>query len=221
MKMFLDSAKVEEIEHALQMWDIDGLTTNPRHVRAAGKAFRAVLQEIAGLFEGTDKPVSVEVDPHLSDWRAMVEQGLELAALSPNFVVKIGVGESGFHAMRRLVQEGVRVNATLVFSVSQAWHAARAGASYISPFLGWKEQHGDSADRLIPEVAEMLETHGYESQIIAAALRNSFQIGEAAVAGAHCVTAGFAVYQDSFRNPYTSLGEAIFQEAWRATPGQS
>ncbi|HEX4148400.1 MAG TPA: transaldolase family protein [Pirellulales bacterium] len=220
MKMFLDSAKTDEIKHALETWSIDGLTTNPRHVRDAGKPFRTVLAEIAELFRGTDKPVSVEVDPHLTDWREIFTQGRELAKLSPNFVVKIGSGESGMRAVRELAAAGIRVNVTLVFSVAQAWHAARSGAAYISPFLGWKEQYGDPACTLIRDVRTMLDAHGYHAQIIAAAVRNSQQIAQSAMAGAHCLTTGLAVYQDSFKNPYTTMGEQIFQQAWDATPGQ-
>ena len=219
MKFFLDSARTDEIRHALGLWGLDGLTTNPRHVQASGKPFRTVLAEIAELFAGTDKPVSVEVNPHLTDWKQIVAEGLELSALSPNFVVKVGASEHGFQAIRELTARGVRVNATLVFTVAQAWHAARAGAAYISPFLGWKEQHGDVPDTLVREIRTMLDIHGYRAQIIAAAVRNTRQIGDAAVAGAHCVTAALAVFQDSFRNPYTTMGEQIFQDAWDATPG--
>jgi transaldolase len=218
MKMFLDSANVDEIRQALDVWDIDGLTTNPRHVQSAGKPFRAVLEEIAVLFRGTRKPVSVEVDPHLTDWQEMVCQGQELAELSPNFVIKVGASESGFRAIRTLVARGVRTNATLIFSVPQAWHAARSGAAYLSPFLGWKEAHGDAAASLIPDIARMLVNFEYGAQIIAAAIRNGRQLAEAAVAGAHCVTASFAVYQESFRHPYTDHGEALFRAAWDATP---
>jgi len=218
MKMFLDSAKADEIKQALEMWDIDGVTTNPRHVQDAGKPFRAVIEEIAELVAGTDKPVSVEVDPHLTDWEEIVSQGSALAGISPNFVIKVGASDPGFKAVRELTAQGVRVNATLIFSTAQAWHAARGGAAFISPFVGWREQHGDHADSLIPEVAALLENHGYRSEIIAAAVRNARQIADAALAGAHCVTAGVAVYQDSFRNPYTNMGEEIFQNAWDATP---
>jgi transaldolase len=218
MKLFLDSARTDEIRQALAMWDVDGLTTNPRHVQASGKAFRTVLVEIAELFAGTEKPVSVEVNPHLTDWKQTVAEGMELSALSPNFVVKVGASEAGFQAIRELTGRGVRVNATLIFTVAQAWHAARAGAAYISPFLGWKEQYGDSFDELIREIRTMLDVHGYHAQIIAAAVRNSRQLGDAALAGAHRVTAALAVYQDSFRNPYTTMGEQLFQNAWDATP---
>jgi transaldolase len=221
MKMFLDSAKTEEIVYALETWNIDGLTTNPRHVRDSGKPLRVVLAEIADLFRGTDKPVSVEVDPHLTDWREIAAQGRELARLSPNFVVKIGISEAGLRAARELTSAGVPINVTLVCSVAQAWHAARAGAAYISPFLGWREQYGDSSCALVREIRAMLDRHAYRAQIIAAAIRNAEQIAQAAIAGGHCVTAGLAVYQDSFKNPYTTMGEQIFQQAWDATPGHS
>lgn len=218
MKLFLDSAKTDEIQRALELWDVDGLTTNPKHVQASGKPFRSAIEEIAELFAGTNKPVSVEVNPHLADSRQIVAEGLELSKLSSNFVIKVGASEDGFKAIRGLTSQGVRCNATLIFSVAQAWHAARSGAAFISPFLGWKEQHGDSASTFIREVRAMLDKFDYKAQIIAAAIRNASQLGDAAVAGAHCVTAGVAVYEDSFRNPYTSMGEEIFQAAWDTTP---
>jgi transaldolase len=217
MKMFLDSANTDEIRHALEMWDIDGVTTNPRHVQNAGKPFLRVLEEIAGLVAGTDKPVSVEVNPHLTDWKAIVREGLELSSMSPNFVIKVGAGEAGFRALRELTARKVRTNATLVFSAVQAWHAARSGAAYVSPFLAWKEAHGDPGGPLVAEVVRTLANGGYPTRVLAAALRNARQIAEAALAGAHAVTAGFAVYQESFRNPYTALGEDVFRSAWDAT----
>jgi transaldolase len=218
MKLFLDSAKTDEIRHALEVWDVDGITTNPRHVRDSGKPFRRVIGEIAELVGGTAKPVSVEVNPHLTEVRQIVAEGRELARLSPNFVIKVGASEAGFQAMRELARDGIRINATLIFTVAQAWHAARAGAAYLSPFLGWKEQFGDDATTLLRDIRRLLDNFGYPAEIIAAAIRNSRQVSEAAVAGAHCVTAALAVYQDSFRNPYTDLGEKIFQDAWDGTP---
>ncbi|QDU64317.1 Transaldolase [Planctomycetes bacterium Pan216] len=218
MKLFLDSAKADEIRHALESWDLDGLTTNPKHVKASGKSFRAVLDEIAELFAGTDKPVSVEVDPHLLDWRKIVSAGADLSTLSPNFVIKVGASEHGFRAIRELSSRGIRTNATLIFTVAQAWHAARAGATFLSPFVGWKEQYGEAPDTLIGEVRAMLDTHDYSSEIIGAAIRNPRQVGDLAVAGAHCVTAGLAVYQESVRSPFTDMGEQIFQAAWDETP---
>lgn len=218
MKLFLDSAKIDEIKAALHTWNIDGLTTNPRHVEQSGKPMADVIREIGDLFAGTNKPVSVEVNPHLTDWEAIVDEARLISAKSPNFVVKIGMSEAGCRALATLSAEGIRTNATLIFSAAQAWHAARAGATYLSPFLGWKEAHGDVAADLVPEIAEILETHSYPAQIIAAAVRNSRQIVESAIAGAHCVTASYAVYQESFQNPYTGMGEKVFQNAWDNTP---
>lgn len=221
MQLFIDSAKTDEIRRSLELWDVDGVTTNPRHIRESGKSFRRAIMEIADLFTGTEKPISVEVDPHLQDWAQIVEQGLELSQLCPNFVIKVGVSESGIQAIRALTQRGVRVNATLIFSVAQAWHAARAGAAYISPFLGWKDQFGDDPTRLIADVRQMLDRHQYSAQIIAAAVRNARQIGDAATAGAHCLTAGVTTYLESFQNPYTDMGETLFQDAWDQTPSEA
>ena len=218
MKLFLDSAQIDEIAHGLEQWDIDGLTTNPKHVANSGKPFETVIREIAELFSGKDKPVSVEVNPHLTCWKEIVEEGARLAKISPNFVIKIGASEDGFHAVRELARQGVRTNVTLVFSVAQAWHAARAGAAFVSPFVGWKEAHGDDGLSLLADVQMMLRTHGYETETIAAAIRNAEHLAAAAISGADCVTAGAAVYRDSFNNPYTNMGEQIFRDAWDATP---
>lgn len=218
MKMFLDSAKTDEIKHALEVWNIDGVTTNPRHVRAAGQPFRKTLKQIAALVEGTDKPVSVEVDPHLAEHDQIVAAARELAALCPNFVIKVAASEAGFRAIRTLGEARIRTNATLVFTTTQAWHAARAGAVFVSPFLGWKEAHGDDTENLIAEIRSMLDYGGYQTEILAAAIRNSRQIGLAAALGADAVTAGFDVYGDSFRNPYTDMGNDVFGAAWNETP---
>jgi transaldolase len=216
MKLFLDSAQIDEIKHALEVWDVDGITTNPRHIESSGKSMERVLDEIARLVEGTDKPVSVEVNPHLTDWEEMVAHGLELSRVSPNFVIKIGASEAGCQAVRTLAAHGVRTNMTLVFTTTQAWHAARAGATYVSPFLAWKEAHGDEARQLVPEVVRLFAQHGYPTLVLAAALRNARHLAEAALAGAHCATAGFSTYADSFRNPYTDFGHELFGAAWDA-----
>lgn len=218
MQLFLDSAITDEIAYALESLSIDGITTNPRHVASAGKPYKEVLQEIAELVQGTNKPVSVQVNPRLSDWQRIVDEALELRGMSPNFVVKIAAGEDGFRAVRALAEQEVPTNVTLIFTVAQAWHAARAGALYVSPFLGWKEQYGDPAADLIPNIAVMLDNYGYPTEIIAAAVRSSNQIGEAAVAGAHVVTAGLGVIRDSLQSPYTTMGEKIFGEAWDQFP---
>lgn len=217
MKFFLDSAHVHEIEHALKMWHIDGVTTNPRHVQASGKPFLTAIREIGALFAGTDKTVSVEVNPHHTDAEAMVAEGLKLAALSPNFVIKLPATEAGFKAIALLKAEGVRANLTLIFSAAQALQAMRMGAYYISPFVGWKEANAEEIVPLINDIVAIRDNYNFATEVLVAAIRNGRQIVEAAVAGADIVTAGFAVYQEAFEHPYTGLGLARFQSFWDQT----
>ena len=217
MKFFLDSAITSEIAYALDMYNIDGVTTNPRHVQASGKPFLAVVQEIGKMFAGTDKPVSVEVNPHLTDWRAMVAEGEKLAALCPNFVIKLPATEPGFKSVAVLKEQGIRSNLTLVFSASQALQAMRMGAAFVSPFIGWKESNGEDSARFIQDVAAIRDNYGFATEIIVAAVRTGHQIVESAVAGADIVTAGLAVFKDSFDHPYTAKGLKLFQDFWDQT----
>lgn len=218
MKYFLDSAKVDEIRHAHDMWNIDGVTSNPRHVRNSGKPFLVAIREIAAVFQGTDKTISVEVNPHHTTADAMVEEGVKLAAMSPNFVIKIPATEAGFKALWMLDQKGIRVNLTLVFSAAQALQAARLGATYVSPFIGWKEANGEEVSQMVEEIVQIYHNYDFKTQVLVAAVRNARQIVEAAVAGADIVTAGFDVYKDSFDHPYTAKGLKMFADNWDATP---
>jgi len=218
MKFFLDSALVDEIEYALDMWDIDGVTTNPRHVNVSGKPFMQVIQEIGKIFEGTDKPVSVEVNPHHDNWQDMVAEAEKLAALCPNFVIKLPAIEAGFRAIPVLAEKGVRVNLTLVFSPMQALQAFRMGATFVSPFIGWKESNAEDILSFISEAVAIRDNYGYDGEIIVSAVRNGRQMAEAAIAGADIVTAGFAVYKDAFDHPYTHVGLGKFQNFWDQTP---
>jgi transaldolase len=218
MKFFLDSAHIQEIEHALNMWDIDGVTTNPRHVQASGKPFLTVVKEIASIFQGTDKTISVEVSPHHTDHTKMVAEGEKLAGLSQNFVIKLPATESGFKAISLLKNKGIRSNLTLVFSPSQALQAMRMGAYFVSPFIGWKESNGEEVYSFIQEIVAIRDNYSYSTEIIVAAVRNGRQIVDAAVLGADIVTAGLNVYQDAFDHPYTHMGLAKFQSFWDQTP---
>ena len=217
MKFFLDSAKVDEVKYALEMWNIDGVTSNPRHVRASGKPFLTVIKEIGKLLEGTDKTLSVEVNPHHTTPEAMVEEGLKLAKLSPNFVIKIPATEAGFKALWMLREKEVRVNLTLVFSAAQAIQAARLGATYASIFVGWKEANGEEISEMVADIVDIYDNYEYETEILVAAVRNARQIVEAGVAGADIVTAGLEVYKDAFDHPYTAKGLRMFTENWDAT----
>ncbi len=218
MKFFLDSAITNEISYALNMWHIDGVTTNPRHVNASGKPFLKVVREIAGLFEATDKPVSVEVNPHHDNWEAMAAEAEKLAVISPNFVIKLPATEAGFKAIPVLADQGVRVNLTLVFSAMQALQAMRMGAYFVSPFIGWKESNAEEIRGLVADIVAIRDNYAFDSEIIVSAVRNGRQIVDAAVAGADIVTAGFAVYQEAFDHPYTHVGLGKFQSFWDKTP---
>ena len=218
MKFFLDSAHVHEITHALEMWNIDGVTTNPRHIQATGKPFLAVVAEIAEIFEGTDKPISVEVNPHHDDWAEMVTEGKKLAAMSPNFVIKLPSTEAGFRAIPALADDGIRVNLTLVFSASQALQAFRMGASFVSPFIGWKETNAEEVWSFVTDCVAIRDNYSFGGEIIVSAVRNGRQIADSAVVGADITTAGFAVYKDSFDHPFTDVGLGKFQSFWDDTP---
>jgi transaldolase len=220
MKFFLDSAKVDEVKHALEMWNIDGVTSNPRHVRSSGKPFLAAITEIGKLLAGTDKTLSVEVNPHHTDPKAMFEEGVKLAAMSPNFVIKIPATEAGFKALWMLREKNIRVNLTLVFSAAQALQAARLGATYMSVFVGWKEANGEEISYLVGEITRIYRNYDFKTQVLVAAIRNARQIVEAGIAGADIVTAGFDVYKDAFDHPYTAKGLKLFSDNWDATPYQ-
>lgn len=218
MKFFLDSAKIDEVRYALDMWNIDGVTSNPRHVRNSGKPFLTTIDEIGNLLAGTEKTLSVEVNPHHTDAQAMFDEGVRLAAMCPNFVIKIPATEAGFKALAMLHAKGVRVNLTLVFSAAQALQAARLGATYMSMFVGWKEANGEEISGMVAETVKMYRNYTFKTEILVAAIRNARQIVEAGVAGADIVTAGFDVYKDSFDHPYTAKGLKLFSDNWDATP---
>ena len=217
MKFFLDSAIVEEIQYALDAFDIDGVTTNPRHVQVSGKPFLTVIQEIAKLVEGTDKTISVEVNPHYMTYDEMVPEAEKLAAISPNFVIKIQCIEPAFRAIEALAKQDIRVNCTLIFSPMQALQAMRSGAYYVSPFIGWKEANGEETRSFIDDIVAIRDNYDFSTEIIVAAVRNSRQIIESAVAGADIVTAGLTVYQDGFHHPFTQEGIQKFISFWDQT----
>jgi len=217
MKFFLDSAQVNEIEYGLKMWDIDGVTTNPRHVQVSRKPFLSVVKEIGSLVAGTEKTVSVEVNPHLEDYELMVSEGEKLASISENFVIKLPATEAGFKAVEVLKSKGIRSNLTLVFSAAQALQAMRMGAYFVSPFIGWKEANGEDTINFISEIATIRDNYAFQTEIIVAAVRNARQIVDAAVIGADIVTAGLPVYKDAFRHPYTNEGLKKFISFWDKT----
>ena len=218
MQFFLDSAHVSEIEYALGSFNIDGITTNPRHIQVSGKPFLSVIREIAKLVEGTEKTVSVEVNPHFMTYEEMVPEAEKLAAISPNFVIKLQCVEPAFKVMEALAKKEIRVNCTLVFSAMQALQAMRSGAYYISPFIGWKETNGEDVQGFIDDIVTIRDNYGFDSEIIVAAVRNARQIVDAALLGADIVTAGLSVYQEGFHHPFTQEGIQKFTQFWDKTP---
>lgn len=218
MKYFLDSAKIEEIRFAVETFGIDGVTTNPRHIQLSGKPFFTVLKELADEFKDRPEfPISVEINPHLDVADEIVKEGIKVAALSQNFIIKIPCTEAGLTAARRLEEQGIRTNVTLVFSASQAIVPAKIGAKFVSPFVGWKENSGDDAFEYIEEIVEIYQNYDYKTEIIVAAIRNGHQIAKAARAGADIVTCGLDVYKASFYHPFTDYGLGIFTKAWDET----
>lgn len=218
MRFFLDSASTDEISYALDAFDIDGVTTNPKYIKLSGKPFLTAIRDIASLFEGTDKTISVEVDPHIMDPDKMVAEAEKLASISPNFVIKIQSVEPAFKAIRILTEKGIRVNCTLVFSSMQALHAMRAGAYYISPFIGWKEANAEPITEFVQEIVTIRDNYDFDTKVLVAATRNSRQIVNAAVAGADIVTANISIYKDGAHHPYTLEGIQKFINHWDKTP---
>ena len=223
MKYFLDSAKLDEIDFAYNTFGIDGVTTNPRHVQLSGKPLKVVLKDIAAWvskqgLDGYERfPVSVEINPHLTQADDMIAEGRIYSALSKNFVIKLPATEQGLTASRKLEKEGIRTNVTLVFSPAQAIPVAKNGALFVSPFVGWKEDHGDDCTQYVSDIIQIYKNYNFKTEIIVAALRSAKQIVDAARMGADIVTCGLAVYQGGFEHPYTNKGLGIFQNAWDNT----
>ncbi|MBU9727722.1 transaldolase family protein [Diplocloster modestus] len=222
MKYFLDSARLEEIEYAYDNYCIDGVTTNPKHIKMSGKPFMKVVRDIAAWIEkkglqGIDRfPVSFEINPHLETWEEMVNAAREVSSHSPNYVIKIPCCEQGLIAAKKLEESGIRTNVTLVFSTSQAIPAGKLNAKFVSPFVGWKENSGDSGD-YIQNIIEVYKNYNFQTEIIVAAVRNGRQIGDFAAMGADIVTCGLDVYKASFEHPFTTYGLEIFRDAWDNT----
>ncbi len=225
MKYFLDSAKIDEIDYAYKNYAIDGVTTNPKHIMASGKPFLTAINDIAAWIkenhlEGMDKfPVSVEINPHLAKAEDMIAEAEKIAAICENFVIKIPCTTEGIKAAYQLEKKGIRTNVTLVFSPSQAIQAGRIGAKFVSPFVGWKENSGEDTYGYMSQLVNIYKEKGYKTEIITAAVRNGKQIADAAEMGADIVTAGLAVYEESFNHPFTTYGLGVFTDAWDHTKG--
>ncbi len=225
MKYFLDSAKLDEIEYAYETFRIDGVTTNPRHIMLSGKPFLTVIKEIAAWakakgLEGVDTfPISVEINPHISDTNTMVAEGKNLAEISKNFVIKLPCTEAGITAARKLEECGIRTNVTLVFSPAQAILPGKNKSLFVSPFIAWKEESGEDCKEYIKNIVDIYKNYGFygKTEIICAAIRTSKQIVDCAIAGADIVTTALDVYKASMNHAFTDQGLVLFQNAWDNT----
>ena len=217
MKFFLDTANIEQIKKANEMGVICGVTTNPSLIAKEGRDFNQVVAEIASIVDG---PISGEVKATTTDAEGMIAEGREIAAIHPNMVVKIPMTVEGLKAVKVLAAEGIKTNVTLVFSVNQALLAARAGATYVSPFVGRLDDINMSGVDLIRDIAEVFDIHDIKTEIISASIRNPVHVTESALAGAHIATVPYKVIEQMTKHPLTDQGIAKFQADYKAVFGE-
>ncbi|MCD7708287.1 MAG: fructose-6-phosphate aldolase [Clostridiales bacterium] len=216
MKFFIDTANVDDIRKANDMGVICGVTTNPSLIAKEGRDFNEVIKEIASIVDG---PISGEVKATTVDAQGMIAEGREIAKIHPNMVVKIPMTVEGLKAVKVLASEGIKTNVTLVFSANQAILAANAGATYVSPFLGRLDDISQPGIDLIRTIAEIFDIYGYETEIIAASIRNPIHVTDCALAGAHIATIPYAVIEQMTKHPLTDQGIEKFQKDYRAVFG--
>ena len=215
MQIFLDSADAKLIGELAASHLVDGATTNPSLIAKSGRPMAEVIAEICGLVEG---PVSAEAVAE--DTATMLAEGRKLADIAPNVVVKLPLTRDGLTATAVLAAEGIRVNVTLCFSAVQALLAAKAGAAFISPFVGRLDDHGADGVELLAEIRAIYDTYDFETQLLAASIRNPAHVKAAALAGADCATIPPAVFAELFKHPLTEKGLELFLSDWAKT-GQS
>ena len=216
MRFFIDTAKVEDIRKANDMGVICGVTTNPSLIAKEGRDFNEVIKEITTIVDG---PISGEVKATTTDAEGMIKEGREIASIHPNMVVKIPMTVEGLKACKVLSSEGIKTNVTLIFTSNQALLAARAGATYVSPFLGRLDDISVRGVDLVAEIAEIFRVAGIETQIIAASVRNTMHITDCALAGADIATVPYKVIEQMTHHPLTDAGIKKFQDDYRAVFG--
>lgn len=209
MRFFIDTANVEEIREANEMGIICGVTTNPSLIAKEGKNFEQVIKEIVSIVDG---PVSGEVKATTCDAEGMIREGCEIAAIHPNMVVKIPMTTEGLKAVKTLSAKGIKTNVTLIFSPAQALLAARAGASYVSPFLGRMDDISVSGVQLIEDIMEIFMVQDIETEVIAASVRNPIHVIECAKAGADIATVPYKVLMQMISHPLTTQGIEKFKK---------
>ena len=212
MKIFLDTAEVEEIRTAARWGVLDGVTTNPSLYAKVGGSYDALLADICKITSG---PVSAEVVS--DDVEGMLTEGRHFAKIAPNIVVKVAMSENGLEAISRLADEGIKTNCTLIFSTNQGLLAAKAGASLVSPFVGRLDDINQDGMTIIRELAEVFSIYDIETEVLAASIRNPLHVTQAALAGAHVVTLPFKILQQMVHHPLTDKGIETFKKDWAAT----
>lgn len=217
MRFFIDTAKVEDIKKANDMGVICGVTTNPSLIAKEGRVFEEVIAEIASIVDG---PISGEVKATTVDAEGMIAEGRAIAAIHPNMVVKIPMTVEGLKACKALTAEGIKTNVTLIFTANQALLAARAGATYVSPFLGRLDDISQRGVDLIREIADIFAVaDDIDTQIIAASVRNPIHVTDCALAGADIATVPYGVIEQMTKHPLTDAGIEKFQADYRAVFG--
>ncbi|MBE5906115.1 MAG: fructose-6-phosphate aldolase [Lachnospiraceae bacterium] len=217
MEFFLDTANVDEIRKANDCGVIKGVTTNPSLIAKSGRDFNEVIKEITSIVDG---PISGEVKATTVDAEGMIKEGREIAKIHKNMVVKIPMTMEGLKAVKVLSAEGIKTNVTLVFTANQALLAAEAGATYVSPFLGRLDDINMPGIDLIQTISEIFMNYGYETQIIAASIRNPIHVTDCALAGADIATVPFKVLEQMMKHPLTDQGIEKFQADYKAVFGE-
>lgn len=216
MKFFVDTAKIEDIKKANEMGVICGVTTNPSLIaKEGGRTQEDVLKEIASIVDG---PISGEVKATTVDAEGMIAEGREIAKLHKNMVVKIPMTVEGLKATKVLSSEGIKTNVTLIFSAGQALLAARAGATYVSPFVGRLDDIGMNGIDLIEDIADIFAMHDIETEIIAASIRGPMHVKDCALAGADIATVPYKVLVQMTKHPLTDAGIEKFLKDWETVP---
>ncbi|MBW5446841.1 fructose-6-phosphate aldolase [Cohnella sp. CFH 77786] len=213
MKFYLDTGNVEEIKRIVKLGLVDGVTTNPSLIAKEGRVFKDVIQEITSIVKG---PVSAEVVA--LDTPGMLKEAHEIAQWAPNVVIKLPMTEAGLEATHQLAQEGIKTNVTLIFSVAQGLMAAKAGAAYISPFVGRLDDIGVEGMKLVRELREVLDIYGMPTEIIAASIRTLAHLEAAALAGAHIATIPGSLLPSLWKHPLTDVGIERFLKDWEKVP---
>jgi len=215
MKIFLDTANINEIKEGASWGIVDGVTTNPSLIAKEKRDFKQVVKEICEIVDG---PISAEVISE--DAEGMIKEARELVKIHENIVVKIPMTVEGLKAVSVISKEGIHTNVTLIFSANQALLAAKAGATYVSPFLGRVDDIGSEGMDLVRKIVEIFDIYGYDTEVIAASVRHPLHVTDAALAGAHIATIPMKVLEQMVKHPLTDKGIANFMKDWESAFGK-